>query len=159
MTFKLEIKTFHEFWLGLIVGIVLFTLFIGILLVIIIYPMSISRGFNNFNIENKPYELMDYDSFGTVMGTGSMLPTINPFTTVYYKNVSDINDIITNDIILYKKPTNKSILVLHRCIKKIGDSCITKGDANVFVDEYIVNISLIKAKVKGLKYGLGTTEK
>lgn len=101
---------------------------------------------------SKPYEydfIVEADTSSPVQGTGSMLPTITPTSILYLKNVNSIEDININDIIYFNRA---DINVIHRCVYKINDGCITKGDNNYIADKDVVNIKDIKYKVIAIKY-------
>jgi len=101
----------------------------------------------------KPYEydfMITSDSYSSVQGTGSMQLTITPTSTLYLNVVKSMDDIKVNDIIYFVSKDSKNIV--HRCIYKLKESCITKGDNNYIVDDFIVPIENIKYKVIAIKY-------
>ena len=91
-----------------------------------------------------------------IAGTGSMLPTINQDTKLLLRDVNSFDEIKTNDIILFKNSKNTSKYIVHRCIYKLENSCITKGDNNPTVDEIIITEEHLVSKVVGLLYETGT---
>ena len=107
----------------------------------------------SYSIPN-PYEydfIIESDTSVGVQGTGSMLPTITSTSTLYLNNVKIMDDVKINDIIYFTNPQN-NMNIIHRCIYKLENGCVTKGDNNPIADSDIINIKYIKYKVVAIKY-------
>ena len=113
-----------------------------ILNIAIIYLLS---GTTSVNTTPKAY--FNYDDSGYVAGTGSMLPTIDSSSIVYYVNNFSL---YVNSIYIYEQPGTGS-RILHRLVYIDGDWCFFKGDNNVYQDPK-VNCTTVKQKVKAIEY-------
>lgn len=95
---------------------------------------------------------VNYDSYGYVVGTGSMLPFIDKGDMLFYREVSD-NELLWNgEIYVYQKQEN--VTVLHRLIAQyIGEDgekyLIFKGDNNIQSDQPILR-SAVKRELVGV---------
>lgn len=81
-----------------------------------------------------------------VVTTGSMAPTYNVGTIIYYKKV-DSSEIQTGDAISYR--LNNGEMVTHRVIEIENGNYVTKGDANNVKDAAPVSFSSVEGKVVG----------
>jgi len=81
-----------------------------------------------------------------VVTTGSMAPTYNVGTIIYYKKV-DSSEIQVGDAISYR--LNNGEMVTHRVIEIENGNYVTKGDANNVKDAAPVSFSSVEGKVVG----------
>lgn len=76
--------------------------------------------------------------------SGSMKPTYDIGSVIYYKHVSE-NEINVDDVITFESFDGE--LVTHRVYSKENNQFITKGDANEIPDPNHVSYDKIKGKV------------
>jgi signal peptidase len=81
-----------------------------------------------------------------VVLSGSMRPTYEVGTVIYYKSVPK-EEIHENDIITYEM---KGTLVTHRVKKIVNGEFVTQGDANNIEDGKAVPYESVQGKVGGL---------
>ena len=79
--------------------------------------------------------------FGTVSGTGSMLPTLDKNDIT----VCIVGDYGIGDIVIFRSPYGGNII--HRIVDENKDGYTTKGDHNDTVDAYIVTEEMIIGKL------------
>lgn len=81
--------------------------------------------------------------------TNSMHPTLKCGDKLILRNVSDKEKLIASEIYIYRYNNTKTII--HRLIKCLKDSCIFKGDNNLYADK-IVNRSNVLYKLIGVRF-------
>ena len=81
-----------------------------------------------------------------VVTTGSMIPTYDIGSIIYYKHV-DKSEIQVSDAITYR--LNDKEVVTHRVVRIENDKFITQGDANNVADSMPVEYERVEGKVTG----------
>ena len=127
----------------------LFHVCVGVLLAIItstaFYFLYIYTENNDLVSENR----IDYNTYGGVLGTGSMLPTIKQDDILLYND--DNFGLEVGDVYVYEQETT-GIMVVHRLVYRDNETCFFKGDGNPYID-YKANCSMIERKVVGIIEG------
>lgn len=93
------------------------------------------------------------------MFSASMLPTLEVLDWVFVKNVSGQAEVyasyVDGDIILFRKPGNPDEFIIHRAVDKGQYQgtwyFTTKGDNNLFVDNWIVPEDDVVGKVVAIE--------
>jgi len=98
-------------------------------------------------VVNSILDLYQDGSNGYVVASSSMVPALNPGDRVEVEPVS-IEEIKVGMVIVFRNEFDK--LIVHRVVKKSGDTVITAGDSVRRYDSP-VNIGDIIGKVKGLE--------
>lgn len=121
------------------------TLFVFLILVVIIFA-RVKTMFSNKDY----FEVFGYSVFS--VATGSMEPVIKQNDVILVKSQSDYD---VEDIVTFK---SDNAYVTHRIINKIGDSIVTKGDANNAKDVAITKDDIV-GKVIHIYSNLGVWQK
>ena len=77
--------------------------------------------------------------------TGSMQPTINPGDMVVAVHPSGLEEISTNDIVVFQPESNNPEVITHRVtsVDRGSETFITQGDANNMADKKMVEEQLV----------------
>ena len=77
--------------------------------------------------------------------TGSMQPTINPGDMIVAVHPSGVEDIATNDIVVFQPESNNPEVITHRVtsVDRGNETFITQGDANNMSDGEMVEEQLV----------------
>lgn len=92
----------------------------------------------------------DTISLGSVLGSGSMLPTLDENANIVYESAGPNSSYFIGDIIVFNRPDGGYII--HRIINITSEGYVTKGDNNLIVDHYIVQRDDIDAIVVAILY-------
>tara|TARA_Y100000034_G_C6908083_1_gene422062 strand:- start:1583 stop:2107 length:525 start_codon:yes stop_codon:yes gene_type:complete len=85
-----------------------------------------------------------------VKGTGSMKPSIGPYSIYLYILNFTEEDIHIGDIVVIEREEENNLI--HRIVEITEEGYITKGDNNNFRDFQVWNFEQIKQKVVGVLY-------
>lgn len=123
---------------------------VNILLVLILIITSYT--IVDAKIKNLPPTIFGHQVYYVL--SGSMEPTIKTGSIILVKKRTNLTKIKTGEIITFKMPYNEQILVTHRIIETLKNNeqlfYITKGDANLVKDPWIIDKNSIVSVYSGV---------